>query len=135
MAICPFPWFPVYAAELLSDEDFEAWSPAARGCWFTLSARCWKDGSIPADLPTLARLCGEDPNAMLEHWKRIGTKFPPSPGDPSRLISTRIERERDLAIERAERLTKRGQAGAAARWKNEDKVLRHHSSIALAGSK
>lgn len=128
MAICPFPWFPIYAAELLSDEDFAAWSPAARGCWFTLSARCWKDGSIPADLPTLARLCGEDATLMLEHWKSIGPKFPPSASDPARLVSSRIEKERDLAIAKAELLTKRGQAGAAARWKAEDRVLKHHSS-------
>ena len=125
MAICPLPWFPIYAAELLSDEDFAAWSPGARGCWFTLSARCWKDGSIPNDLVVLARLCGEGAELMAEHWKSIGTKFPEAPGDPSRLISTRIERERDLAIQKAESLTKRGKAGAAARWKDEDRVLRH----------
>jgi len=130
MAICPMPWFPIYAAELLSDEDFAAWTPAARGCWFILSARCWKDGSIPADLPTLARLCGEDPTLMLEHWMSIGCKFPPAASDPTRLISTRIENERDLAIERAEKLKQRGEKGAAARWKAENKVLKHPLSIA-----
>jgi len=130
MAICPMPWFPVYASELLSDEDFASWSPSARGCWLVLVARCWKDGSIPADLNAIARLCNEDAQAMREHWESIGSKFAAVPEVPGRLFGIRTEQERDLAIQKAEKLTKRGQAGATARWKSSDKVLKHSSSIA-----
>lgn len=130
MAICPMPWFPIYAAELLADEDFAAWTPGARGCWLVLISRCWKDGSIPSDLETLARLCNESSEAMREHWKSIGVKFITVPGCPDRLIGIRTEHERELAIAKAEKLVKRGQAGAAARWKNDHKVLKHSSSIA-----
>ena len=121
MATCPFPWFPIYATEMLGDEDFLAWSPAERGCWITLSARCWADGSIPDDIERMARLCGCDTQAMLKHWQSIASKFVQSQSE-GRLLSPRIEEERAKAIAKAEGLSKRGQAGAAARWlkdKNE----------------
>ena len=121
MATCPLPWFPIYATEMLGDEDFLSWSPAERGCWITLSARCWSDGSIPDDIERMARLCGCDAQAMLKHWESIASKFSKSQNE-GRLLSNRIEEERALAIQKAEGLTKRGKAGAAARWlkdKNE----------------
>ena len=114
------PFFPMYAQELLADGNFQIWSPAARGCWLTLSARCWSDGSIPDDLETIGRLCGEtDAQAMLKHWSSIATKFLKHPILPNRLVSPRIEKERELAILKADKLTARGRAGATQRWKDK----------------
>lgn len=117
MAACPMPWFPMYASELLSDEDFQMWTPSARGCWLTLSARCWQDGTIPEDITMIMRLCGETNRAtMQKNWDFIKTKFMKHPDLPGRLVSRRIEGERCLAMERAEKISKRGKAGAMAKW-------------------
>jgi hypothetical protein len=107
----------MYAQELLADPDFQIWSPAARGCWLTLSARCWADGSIPSDMDSIGRLCGEsDAQAMLKHWSSIASKFKPHPNSPDKLISPRVEFERESAISRAEKSKSRGKAGATVRW-------------------
>ena len=132
MATCPMPWFPIYASEMLSDEDFLAWSPAERGCWITLSARCWSDGSIPDDIERMARLCGCNAEEMLKHWSSIASKFE-NHQTPGRLISKRIEIEREIAIDKAEKLSRRGKAGATAKWsKEKSEMLKHDSSNAKA---
>lgn len=132
MATCPLLWFPIYATEMLGDEDFLSWSPAERGCWITLSARCWADGSIPEDIERMARLCGCNAEEMLKHWSSIASKFEKH-STPGRLISKRIEEERSLAIEKAEKLSRRGKAGAAAKWALEKgEMLKHDSSSAKA---
>lgn len=122
MATCPMPWFPIYASEMLGDEDFISWSPEERGCWITLSARCWADGSIPADIDRMAKLCGCDTQAMLKHWSSIASKFEKVDG-LERYTSRRIEIERGLAIEKSEKLSRRGKAGAATRWCDEKRDM------------
>ena len=115
MATCPLLWFPIYAMEMLSDADFLAWTPAERGCWLTLTARCWADGSIPEDPERMAKLCGCDAREMPKYWSAIASKF--SPHDIlGRLKSNRIEVERQLAITKADTIRGRAQSGAAARW-------------------
>ena len=122
MATCPMPWFPIYASEMLGDEDFISWSPEERGCWITLSARCWADGSIPADIDRMAKLCGCNAQAMLKHWSSITSKFEKVDG-MERYTSRRIEIERNLAIEKSEKLSRRGKAGAATRWCDEKRDM------------
>lgn len=122
MATCPMPWFPLYALEMLGDGDFISWSLEERGCWITLSARCWADGSIPEDTERMAKLCGCDAQAMLKHWAGIASKFEKSE-IPGRLISRRIEEERQKAIEKAEKICGRAKAGAAARWMKEKEEM------------
>jgi uncharacterized protein YdaU (DUF1376 family) len=112
------PWFPLYALEMLGDGDFISWSLEERGCWITLSARCWADGSIPEDTERMAKLCGCDAQAMLKYWAGIANKFEKSETS-GRLISRRIEEERQKAIEKAEKICGRAKAGAAARWLKE----------------
>ena len=133
MTSCPMPYFPMYAQELLADGDFSVWTPAERGCWLTLSARCWVDGFIPSDLEILGRLCGEtDAKAMLKYWTSIASKFLPHPTLPDKFISPRIEHERDLSVKRAEKLSARGKAGATQRWKDKNDMLEHSLSISQA---
>ena len=122
MATCPMPWFPIYASEMLGDEDFISWSPEERGCWITLSARCWADGSIPADIDRMAKLCGCNAQAMLKHWSSIASKFE-KVDSTERYTSRRIEIERNLAIEKSEKLSRRGKAGAATRWCDEKRDM------------
>jgi uncharacterized protein YdaU (DUF1376 family) len=116
------PFFPIYANELLADEDFQAWNPAERGCWLTLTARCWSDGSIPSNIERMAKLCSCNAEEMLKHWPSISSKFEESQTE-GRLISRRIEKERLLAIGKAEKISSRGKSGATARWAKEKEVM------------
>ena len=125
MTTCPMPFFPIYANELLADEDFQSWSPAERGCWLTLTARCWSDGSIPSNIERMAKLCSCNAEEMLKHWPSISSKFEESQTE-GRLISRRIEKERLLAISKAEKISSRGKSGATARWAKEKEVMLKH---------
>lgn len=133
MAITDFPWFKVYAAETLSDENFASWSPSERGIWFTLLCHCWKEGSIPNDTDRLSRLCGCSAQEMLEHWPSIKDRFRESEG---RLFSTRLEFERAISIAEAEKKTDKARKGANAKWaKYKESMLKSCPSNAQAEPK
>ena len=133
MAITNFPWFPIYADETASDENFVTWTVAERGVWFTLLIHCWKEGSIPSDIERLARLCGCTAPAMHEHWTSIASRFQPHPSTAGRLISPRMEMEREKSLAKAHSLSDKARNAANTRWgKGKETMLKHNSSNAQA---
>jgi uncharacterized protein YdaU (DUF1376 family) len=110
------PWFKIWAAETLSDERFSGWTMEERGAWFTLIVHAWREGSIPSDQQSLGRLCHCDSQAMRALWSAIGDRFVEAPGKPGRLVSPRLERERDEGKERLQRAKEAGSSGASKRW-------------------
>ena len=80
-------------------------------------------------------MCGCTTKAMQGHWKSIGSRFRPHPTEAGRLISPRIEDEREKAIAKAEEMAARGRQGATRRWQIErekkarDEMQGHSSSI------
>lgn len=130
MAITDFPWFKIYAAETLSDENFSSWGLAERGAWFTLLCHCWKEGSIPADIGKLARLCSCNADAMHELWPSIADRFHEQPGT-GRMVCLRLEFERQKSLEECEGKSQHGKRAANARWsKYKTDMLGHCSGIA-----
>ena len=130
MAITDFPWFKIYAAETLSDENFLSWGLAERGVWITLLCHCWKEGSIPSDISKLARICSCNADAMQEHWTGIADRFRESQ-IPGRLICPRLEFERELSIQESEDKSQHGKKAAHARWnKYKTEMPEHCPSIA-----
>jgi hypothetical protein len=117
------PWFPMHAAELLADENFTVWSLEERGAWLTLIARCWLEGTIPSDLTSLAKLLRCDGGAMRLLWSGIGSRFIEAPGQPGRLISPRVERERDRARSLIRQKVEAGKKGAKARWHGDNSAM------------
>lgn len=115
MAITDFPWFKIYAAETLSDENFASWGLAERGAWFTLLCHCWKEGSIPSDLTRLARLCSCNADAMHDIWLGIADRFHEQPGT-GRMVCLRLEFERQKSLEESEGKSQHGKKAANARW-------------------
>lgn len=118
------PWFKVYAAETLSDERFQGWAVDERGAWFTLLLTAWREGSIPGDMASLARLLHVDASAMRSLWSAIGDRFIPHPDVPGRLTSPRLEMEREEAEKLREKKSEAGKRGATSRWETEK---RRHS--------
>lgn len=119
------PYFRVYAAELLSDENFAGWTVAERGAWFTLICICWREGSIPSDKGKLGRVLHLDDAAMATLWGAIGDRFVPHPDNPERLTSRRLEMEREEAEKTIEQKSDAGKKGATSRW---SKVKTKHSN-------
>jgi uncharacterized protein YdaU (DUF1376 family) len=112
-------WFKVYPAETLSDELFMGWSVEERGAWFTLILHNWREGSIPADQGTLARILHVDGGTMRSLWSAIGSRFVELPGSPGRLTSPRVEREREAAQRQMDQKKEAGKKGATSRWSKE----------------
>lgn len=123
------PWFKVYAAETLSDERFQGWTVDERGAWFSLLLTAWREGSIPGDQASLARLLHVDASAMRSLWSAIGDRFIPHPDFPGRLTSPRLEMEREEAEKLREKKSEAGKKGATSRWETEKK--RHSTRMRL----
>jgi uncharacterized protein YdaU (DUF1376 family) len=135
MAGFELPWFKVYAAEVLSDENVIGWSMEERGAWFTLLCHQWREGSIPADLDRIASLLRMDADAMRPQcdriWRRIADRFVPHPDLPGRLVSPRMEMEREEALEQAAKKSESAKKAATSRWSKGNRphatAMRPHS--------
>jgi uncharacterized protein YdaU (DUF1376 family) len=131
MAGYELPWFKVYAAEVLSDENVSGYSMDERGAWFTLLCHQWREGSIPAEPDRIARLLRMDADAMRPQceriWLRIADRFVPHPDLPGRLVSPRMEMEREEAKEVAEKKSGLAKKAASSRWSKENRP--HASAV------
>lgn len=87
------PAFQWYAADFLSDANVIAMTLEARGAYITLISICWIEGSIPASISRLARLCSVSVEHMNELWEMVGVCFKPHPKDESLLIHPRLAKE------------------------------------------
>jgi hypothetical protein len=116
MAGMVLPYFRVWAAETLSDSRFQSWDMAERGAFFTLLAIQWREGAVPADMTTLAKLLHVDGGAMRSLWSAIGDRFVPHPDHPGKLANPRMEEERDEALASVNQKKRAGKLGAESRW-------------------
>ena len=87
------PAFQWYASDFLSDVNVIGMSLAARGAYITLISICWMEGSIPADMGHLARLCGTTKEEMTDLWVMLDPCFKPHPKDEARKIHPRLRKE------------------------------------------
>lgn len=87
------PAFQFYPKDFITDEHVELMSLAERGAYITLICKCWIEGSLPADVARLARLCGSPLPAFRRLWLAIEPCFRPL-ADGQRFVHPRLERER-----------------------------------------
>jgi hypothetical protein len=98
------------------DDEALMLAPAAAAGLLTKALnKVWTSGSIPADLPTLARLLYSSKEELSECWRHIGDRFVPVTGDPSRLTCPEIERYKAKSRARSESARRSIQA----RWERE----------------
>src|SRR5262245_10608499 len=107
------PAFQFYPTDLLADENFVLMSLEARGAYITLLCYCWREGSIPAEMNRMGRLCGIDGSAMAQLWTELCLCFSEQDG---RCINTWIERVRLKQIEHRKERQEAGKKGAQSRW-------------------
>lgn len=88
----------------------------ALGCYIRLLCYCWREGSIPADVNEIAKLCGEKPETMASLWIRILPCFKFRRGADDRLVHGRLNIERRKQEAQRRLKSKAGKAGAKGRW-------------------
>jgi hypothetical protein len=128
MAGMVLPYWKCFAAETLSDSRFQSWDVAERGAFWTLLNIQWREGAIPADMTTLAKLLHVDGGAMRSLWSAIGDRFVPHPDHPGKLANPRMEEEREEALASVNQKKRAGKLGAESRWSS----LRKQNSAAMA---
>jgi hypothetical protein len=116
MAGIELPWMKLYPAETLSDSNFQGWDISERGAWLTLILVAWREGSIPSDQHSIAKLLHVDGSAMRGIWSAIGSRFVEHLDYPGRLTSPRLEEEREEARALHAQKVKAGKTGAISRW-------------------
>lgn len=107
------PAFQFYAAEWISDEHVSVMTLEEEGAYIRSLSYCWREGSIPADLDALSRLCK---NASRDVLTVVTARFTLHPTLSSRLIHPRLEAEREK--QRAWR-SKSAQGGKASAGKRK----------------
>lgn len=113
------PAFQFYPSDFLSDENVVLMSNIEVGCYIKLLCFCWKQGSIPADISKIAKLCNEPDDIMAELWPSIKPCF--RNGQPDRLIHPRLDVERKKQERFSKERSESGKKGAEKRWKNKQK--------------
>jgi len=127
----PLDWFPFNVVAWLTSETARCMGNAARGVYIDLLARQWRDGSIPADVARLARLCGETADSFTAIWEEVGPCFTELDGDSSRLVNLRLEQDRTEQDQARIQKSEAGKRGMAKRWAKSTTGSRAESASEL----
>ena len=119
------PWFPLYAADFLTDVD--GWTDIEVGIYIRLLLSQWINGPLPFDGPKLIRLCQTTPERWEAAWETLESKFEWADPDPrgldksarhkNRIYNPRLEDVRRAAEKISESKRRAGQASGKARKK------------------
>lgn len=102
-------YFPFFPADFLSSSTVQLMSLEEQGAFTRLLCFAWDDGSIPADISKIARLCGVSTARMKVLWSGpLASVFTTHPTDPERLVN---ERQEQLRQEQAAKFAKKVEAG------------------------
>jgi uncharacterized protein YdaU (DUF1376 family) len=116
-------WFSFYPYEFIEDENVVAMTMEERGIYITLLCRQWVNGSIPADIPSLARMLNRTPAEMETLWAAIAPCFPPHPELADRVANARLERERNESLRRIAGASAGGRASAESKRKRKSTAV------------
>ena len=111
------PAMPVYVREYMTDEHVLLMSLEQEGAYLRLLFHQWLEGTIPDDMPSLARLLRVTPQKMRSMWPRIAPCFVSA--GPSRLVNPTLEQVRTSSDEYRKKAAEDGKRGAEKRWGND----------------
>ena len=69
------PAFQFYPSDFLSDQNVEVMTNQELGCYIRLLCSCWIQGSLPSEVPLLARICRETDARMGKIWPALAPCF------------------------------------------------------------
>jgi uncharacterized protein YdaU (DUF1376 family) len=113
------PAFQLYAKEFLQDEAVIAMDLAAVGAYIILLCHQWNEGSVPANLDLLARICRTTADEFEPIWPQVAVKFSPAAHACDRLLNRKLEIVRDEKMRFSEKQSRSGEKGAEKRWKDK----------------
>jgi len=122
------PWFPFYPADWLSDSKVASMNLEEQGAYLRLLCFCWREGRIPTDPRSIARLLSlpDDDGARL--WSVLEPCFTTSGTNP------RLEREREAQQEKRKLRSIAGIAGNEKRWSCDRNAIANGSQIIASQS-
>ena len=89
------------------------------GCYIKLICFCWKEGSIPSGIKSIARILHETEQEMAILWEAIAPCFIPSE-DADRLLHPRLDAEREKQAAHKAKKSLAGKTGMDKRWGNRE---------------
>lgn len=98
-----------------ADELTHALTEGEEGIFHRMLRKAWMNGSIPADLNSLANLCRVRPSTMRKAWPKISKLWTCSEENPERLRNKKQESERIFLESKRELARSAGKASAKSR--------------------
>lgn len=114
------PWFKLYSKEILSDQKIKLLEHDHLGKLVILwSFANENDCCIPADPVAIGKLIGvPNRNQMVKHLVWINQFFAPVEGDPTKLVSLRLQKELNAYQEKCQMLREHASKGGLKRAAN-----------------
>ena len=116
------PAFQFYASDYLADEKVQLMTLEQEGAYIRLLAYCWREGTLPADPESLAKLCKGCSTDVITVVERL---FQQDSNDPTRLVHKRLEEERAKQKAYHEQQSNAGKKSA----ENRSKVHKTSTSV------
>lgn len=115
------PAFPIYTKDYDTDEKVILMDLAQEGAFGRLLRHQWREGSIPADVASLAVICRVPLAKMQRVWAgRLASCFEPLEGAEGRLVNRKAEKVRQSQNAFHEERAESGRRGAEARKRNKE---------------
>ncbi|WP_158304644.1 DUF1376 domain-containing protein [Methylibium petroleiphilum] len=111
------------SSSLPTEEKTALMSNAALGCYVKLMCFAWREGSIPNDIPSIARLCGETPAALQAIWHQIRPCFSEDVFLPGRLVHDGLQEQRATSKASHAARSAAGAIGAERRWRQSKSAV------------
>ena len=115
------PYFPFYAANMMSSRSFRLMSLKERGLLITILMECWVNGSVPSDLSDMAKILGLTADEVKSSYKNLHSAFLHTEGE--QIISKELEGYRQNYLDMREKQRLGGLKGAKNKKdKNANKI-------------
>lgn len=111
------------SSSLPTEEKTALMSNLALGCYVKLMCFAWREGSIPSDIASIARLCGETPAALHSVWPQIRPCFEEDVFLPGRLVHGGLESQRATVKASHAARSAAGAIGAERRWRQSKSAV------------
>ena len=129
----PLPYYRWYWREHRGSRKVQRLSPLERGLHRELLDEQWEKGWIPDDIEKLAEICDCPVEMMCEAWPNIRRCYEPIEDDPSKLINSRLERERTETDSKRAACARAGLASANAKHASTDVDEGQQPSTGVSG--
>ena len=104
----------INAQGLLSDSSMVLFTLSELGCFIRLRCHYWREGALPSDTLSLAKLAGCTVGQFRDVWPKVGQHFEET--ENGKLACHELDEARQKAAMASDRMRK----VANARWKKEE---------------